>query len=183
MIVWHMLVLIFITFVTALLSAAPSDPRAEPAYLLEFTLEESPAEIVARMGPPAQAADSDVNYRVWQYQIEVADNHDFSHTFCFRKSDGKLVSVTRSFGEERNVDALFPASTRRIYHWPTAEKPQYSVLVRQVPGNRVLIAMGVSRPGQPAGQLLLIRRDAMQFFLPWLVPQLQAAQVQHRRAE
>jgi hypothetical protein len=187
--------ILVLALMAALLNAAPpdpegsqthtmaADPRPDPAYLLKFTLEESPSEIVALMGPPTQTADFDVNYRVWQYQIAVEDNHDFSHTFCFRKSDGKLVSVTRSFGEERNVAALFPRDSRRIHHWPKAEKPQYSVMARELPGERILLAMGVSKPDQPTGQLLLIRRDAVRFFLPWLVPQLQAISIQRHRPD
>jgi hypothetical protein len=161
----------------ALLIAAPCcaqsiDPRTTASYLLKFSLQENQAEVRARLGQPAQVADFGPNYFSWLYQIGIADHHDYSHTLCFSREDGKLLSVTRTL-EEEIVDDLFPAAETSVHHWPSAEKPQYGLRLRRLSGDRLLLAMGSTRPGQTTSQLILIRRSALPFFFPWLASQLE----------
>jgi hypothetical protein len=46
-----------------------------------------------------------------------------------------------------------------------------------MPGDRLAIAMGVSKPSDLSTQLLMIRRSAVKTFLPWLAGQLASKQV------
>ena len=163
----------------ALLLAAPfsfaqnvPDPRTPAAHLLTFTLDESREAVARKMGPPPVVADYGPGYQTWQYRIDVEDHHDFSHLFCFRRSDGRLVSITRN-GHDAIVDDLFPPAQTAVHHWPDSAKPQYSVLLRRLPGDRLLLAMGARQAGEPVAQLMLIHRSAVKAFLPWLDSQLQ----------
>lgn len=161
----------------ALLIAAPCcaqsvDPRTTASYLLKFTLQEDPAEVRAKLGAPAQVADFGPRYFSWLYQIGIADHHDFSHTLCFSREDGKLISVTRTV-EEEIVEDLLPAAETTVHQWPSADKPQYGLRLRRLPGDRLLLAMGSTKPGQTTSQLILIRRSAIPFFFPWLASQLE----------
>ena len=97
----------------ALLYAAPvfsqqalwSDPRISTDGLKWFQLVESESEVRKYLGQPAIVADFG-EYRSWQYQIGEVEHDDFSHALVFRKSDGKLVSVSRTYNPERSVDSF-----------------------------------------------------------------------------
>ncbi|MFN0171935.1 MAG: hypothetical protein ACKV22_36440 [Bryobacteraceae bacterium] len=150
----------------------PSDSQNQTGFLLKFTLEESFDQVRARVGKPTQIAAFGPNFVTWQYQVDMHDHHEFSHLFCFGDSDRKLVSVTQNFEEARNVDAVFPAAQTTVHHWPDDRKPQFSIRVRRLSGNRLLMAMGASKPGQPINQLVLIRASVVGLFHPWLATQL-----------
>lgn len=154
-----------------LLLAAPrafAETPLQVAEILRFSLTETPAQIIRGMGQPAMVNDSDTLFRTWYFQTDVLDKHDHSHVLLFRKSDGRLLSVTRNYHVPIAVDALFPAGKSTIYHWPDAGKPQLSVQVREYDADRVLIAMGVARPGQTTSQVIVIRKSALRIFFPWL---------------
>jgi len=155
-----------------LLLAAPRVfPQSAPLQLTEilrFTLEESPQQIVRGMGRPVLVNDGDPNFRTWYYQTDTIDNHEHSHVLLFRQADQQLLSVTRNYHYPVQVEALFPAAKSTIHHWPDAKNPQLSVQVREYSGDRVLIAMGVAKPGQPTTQIIVIRRSALKIFFPWL---------------
>jgi len=140
--------------------------------LLKFSLNENPAQIGALLGNPVAVDEESPSYRSWQYQIDNADTHNFSHVLCIRKSDGQLISVTRNNDEPCHIDELFPPAESATYHWPPAGPAQFHVRTRRLSGDRVLVAMGVSAPGEPTTQLLLIRRSAMPLFLPWLADEM-----------
>ena len=88
----------------------------------------------------------------------------------FRKADGKLISVTRQFEPERMVDEFFPAAETNVFLFPG--NPAFGARVRRLSGGRLLIAMGSTKPGQPTGQLLLIREAEINRFHPWIASQL-----------
>jgi hypothetical protein len=164
----------------ALLAAAPLfsqirrpvDPEVREGVLQWFQLNESSESVSRVMGTPAMMAPFG-DFVSWQYQIGIEDTHEYSHQLVFRKSDGALISVTRNYEHERTVDEWFPEGVTSTYHYPDATHPQYSVRVRRLPGGRVLMAMGVARPGEATGQVVLIRESELQFFHPWLLKQLQ----------
>lgn len=146
-------------------------PQAAPlqiAEILRFTLDESPEQIVRGMGRPVQVNDSDLNFRTWYYQTDTVDNHEHSHVLLFRQSSQQLLSVTRNYHYPVQVAALFPPAKSTIHHWPDDKNPQLSVQLREYSGDRVLIAMGVAKPGQPTTQLIVMRRSALKLFFPWL---------------
>lgn len=164
-------------FLGALLTAAPlapageTDPRSAAAYLLQFSLTETPVAVVARMGSPRVTSDFEPGFRTLQFQIDTHDNHEFSHAFCFDKA-GRLLSITRNSEEPELVDALFPAGATRTYQWPAEGKAQYRVRVRSFPDGRFLLAMGVGQAGEKTTQLVLARRAALEAFFPWLAEQI-----------
>ncbi|MFN0103198.1 MAG: hypothetical protein ACKV2U_14050 [Bryobacteraceae bacterium] len=154
-----------------LLLAAPcllSQSALQITEILRFTLEETPEQILRGLGQPVQINDGDAAFRTWYFQTDVLDKHDHSHILLFRQSDKRLLSVTRNYHFPVNVAALFPAAKSTIHHWPDAQHPQLSVQVREYDGDRVLIAMGVAKPGQPTTQLIVMRRTALKIFFPWL---------------
>jgi hypothetical protein len=165
----------------ALLLAAPlfsqvaqwADPRPSAAEPKWFQLVETESQVRARLGQPKMVADFG-NYRSWQYQIGETDHDDFSHALVFRKSDGKLVSVSRNYDPQRTVDQFFPASKTTVHYYPDAGKPQFTIRVRRLSGGRLLMAMGVAKPGQSTGQILLVRESELSHFYPWLEAQLAA---------
>ena len=126
------------------------------------------------LGAPAQVGEAGPANFSWYLQIDNADTHDHSHILLFRKEDRKLVSITRNFDEPLNVDAMFPANASRTYYFKSPNQPAWPTRVRELAGDRILIAMGVAKPGERTHQLMLIRRSALPQYLPWLAGQLAA---------
>lgn len=159
----------------ALLLAAPvfsqqalwSDPQLSADGLKWFQLVESESEVRKCLGQPAMVADFG-EYRSWQYQIGEVEHDDFSHALVFRKSDGKLVSISRNYNPERSVDAFFPPSETTVHWFRAAGQADFAMRARRLQGGRVLIAVGTSKPGQTTGQLVLIREVELRHFYPWL---------------
>lgn len=164
---------------TLLLAASlfAQNPKVDPrsaAALAAMTLDETPDQVTARFGPPQQTAESGPNYQAWQYFLG-ADQHDPSHFFLFRKSDRKLASITRNADTEESIDSLFPPAETRTCIFRKEGKIPYTARVRKLSGDRVLVAMGAARPGQPVRQIVLIRQSALRVFLPWVEEELRAA--------
>lgn len=163
------------TLAWALLTAAPifsqppvwSDPRVSKRDIRWFRLTENPLDVRNLLGQPSMVAEFG-DYRSWQYKLGEGDHDDFSHTLVFRKSDGRLVSISRNYNPERNVDALFPAKSTSVSWRPVTGQPDFPMMVRRLSNGRVLIGVGISKPGQPTGQIVLIREDELSHFYPWL---------------
>ncbi len=160
-----------------LLMAAPlfsqTDPwlkagMPEPAW---FQLTEDGEQVVKLLGKPANVVEFGKDFVSWQFQIG-AGHDDFSHVAVFRKSEGKLISITREYEPESDVDALFPPAETTACFFPDAVKPKFAVRVRRLSGGRLLMAMGTSKPGQRTGQLLLIRETELGNFYSWIAAQL-----------
>lgn len=152
----------------------PAETPLAAAELLRYTLDETPAQLSRRLGPPVQIADADPRFVTWFYQTDVADAHEHSHLLLFRKEDGKLAGVTRNFHVPVNVDALFPEGKTNTHYWPSDSDRQWSVRVRVLGDDRVAVAMGVKAPGQTTSQVIIARRSALRIWLPWLENQLAA---------
>jgi hypothetical protein len=147
-----------------------TDPIVRPgqAEPLWFRLTETRDEVGALLGKPAQVAEFGAGFYSWQYQI-ASGHEDYSHYAVFRKSDGKLISITREYDPQRNVDGLFPEAETKVCVFE-GPGPPYSARVRRLSGGRVLMAMGVSKAGQVTGQLVLIRESELKNFYPWVRP-------------
>lgn len=153
-------------------TAAPLFSPASPTEMLRYTLAETPAQLHRLLGDPKVVADQGA-FRSLQYQIDAHDPHDFSHVVLVARDSGRLLSITRNYEEPRRIDALFPAAetVTREFRSPGADRSQYFARVRPLAGgSRLLIAMGVSQPGEPTSQLVVIRREAVPEFFPWLEP-------------
>lgn len=163
-----------LTVAGAWLIAAPSifsqNTPLAASELLRYSLEETTQQIHRGLGAPVQIADAGPEMVNWFYKTDVYDQHEHSHQLLFRKSDGKLLSVTRNFHFPVNVDALFPeGSATRTYKF----NAEWSVRVREtLSGQRLIIAMGVDKPGDTTTQIAVMRREVVPLFLPWLARQL-----------
>jgi hypothetical protein len=166
----------------ALLGAAPlfsqippaADPQRRDGELRWFLLTETKDEVTRALGPPTVVAGFGQDFVSWQYQIGDVDHDEFSHQVVFRSSVRGIVSITRNYQPERNVDELFPETETTVHHYPDAEKPQFSLRLRCLPAGRVLMAMGISRPGQLTGQLVLMKESELRYFYPWVAKQLRS---------
>ncbi len=164
----------------ALLSGADATPRlpalADPQVKTEgvvwLTLDETMEEVARALGRPALVAESGGGLVSWQFQLGEIDHHDFSHVLVFRGSDRKLLSVTRNYEPERNVEALFPVAEMRSYAVPGATG--YRMRVRKLPGGRLLMALSLAQAGAPVGQLVLMKETEVGRFYPWLAQELAA---------
>ena len=163
-----------LTAALPLLCQTTKDGRLQE--LLRFTLNEKPEQIVTMLGRPQRIDDSLAGYQSWQYEFsadeESDDNSPPAWYVCLSTSRRQILSVTRNFGKPQDVDSLFPAPETAAYHWPSVDSPQFSVRLRHLPGEMLLLAMGTSRPGERTTQLIVIRRSALKTFMPWLAEQL-----------
>ncbi|MBY0503309.1 MAG: hypothetical protein K2X03_05350 [Bryobacteraceae bacterium] len=165
----HLLCAVWLLATPPFFHGATADTRHE---LLRFTLDETTTEVATRLGPPSHSADAGPANFSWFLQLDVADHHDQSHVLLFRKSDRKLVSITRNYREPVQVDSLFPLAASHTYYFRADNQPPWPVRVRLIGKDRLLIAMGVATAGQRTDQLLLIRRSALPGYLPWLADQM-----------
>ena len=157
----------------ALLAAAPlfaqafADPRVKDGEPVWFQLTEDREQVGKLLGKPVLIAETGKAFYSWQYQIDSVDE-DYSHYAVFRKADGKLISVTRQYQPERDVDTFFPASETTVASFPDPAKPTFKMRVRRLSGGRLLMAAGTGR----TGQLVLIRESELGNFYPWIQAQL-----------
>ncbi len=164
----------------ALLAALPAFSQADtikaPQAMLRWSLQEKPEQIVRILGKPDHVDDSVKAYQSWQY--ESADNEDRddnsppSYILCVQTAGQQLLSLTRNFVSPQVVDDLFPLAGTRTFHWPSKTAPQFSLRLRSISPETLLLAMGTSKPGERTTQLILIRRSALKTFMPWLHQQL-----------
>lgn len=149
-------------------AAILADPEVRQGSLVWFELTETMPAVTRALGAPKLVADFGNGQRSWQYFLSEGDNHDPSHYLVFGRADGKLVSVTRNFEPERNIDELFPAAETTTHYLDATHS--YGARVRRLSGGRVLIAPGSMKAGQPAGQLILMRAADVARQYPWIKP-------------
>lgn len=170
----HCLLLGAASLLSQALSLPATDPQVTDGDLQWFSLEETPEEISQALGAPQLTAPF-ADFVSWQYQIGVEDRHEFSHQLVFRK-DGKLVSITRNYETERIVDEWFPPNVTQVHSYLDPEKHSFDISVRRLSKGRLLLGMGISRPGQKTGQIVLIKESELRYFYPWLSEQLERSQ-------
>ncbi|MEO8597770.1 MAG: hypothetical protein ABI759_30900 [Candidatus Solibacter sp.] len=165
----------------ALLYAAPifcqqspwSDPRSVDGQFEWIHLLASESEIRLQLGQPSMIGDFD-GYRSWQYRIgEELDHDDFSHALVFRRSDGKLVSLSRTYTEPRLADAWFPHDQTVVHTLHASGQLDFQMRVRRLPAGTLLLAPGSGEWGKPVQQLVLIHESVLARFYPELAEQMQ----------
>lgn len=159
----------------ALLETAPLFGQSAGANPLGFLLSESKEQVIRSLGPPAMKADFGTDFQSWQFRIGEVDHDEFSHVLIFRKSTGELISVARNYQPERTVDEYFPAAETKVYFYPDSTQAQYGIRLRRLSAGRLLLAMGISKPNQPTGQLVLIRESELRQFYPWVFEQIKGS--------
>ncbi|MFN7919722.1 MAG: hypothetical protein U0Q16_06475 [Bryobacteraceae bacterium] len=145
-----------------------ADPTVRDGVFSWFELTETMSDVARKLGPPRVKADFGKGLESWQYQIGPGDGHEPTHYLVFEKATRKLISVTRNFDPEPPVDEMFPPSQTTSRFLPS--NPGFGVRMRRLPGGRVLLAMGSPKPGQPTGQLVLMRMSDAEAQYPWLNP-------------
>lgn len=149
----------------------PRRPSAVVDEMQRFTLSETPAQLRSILGEPKLIVDLNDKFRSFQYQVDSHDPHDFSHIVCIRRTDGVIISITRNYEEPREVETLMPARETTTHYYPDAAKPEYSARARSLArGQRFLLAMGTSKPGDKTSQLVMVRREVLPDFFAWIVP-------------
>jgi hypothetical protein len=145
--------------------------------ILRFTLQETPEEIAKLIGRPSHVDDSVPGYQSWQYEPPPEENGDDNSApawfVCLRTGTRQVVSITRNFDKPQDVDALFPMAQTMAHHWPSPTDRQFSVRVRRISEDALLLGMGTAKAGERTSQLILIRRSALKTFLPWLAEQIE----------
>jgi hypothetical protein len=172
-----------LVFWGALLLAAPVfaqdngrpsvEPEVKDGVFRWLRLSESRELLTEIFGPPRVTATFG-DFVAWQYQFGGVDNHDFSHQLVFRRSTGRLVSITRSYEPDVEVDPFFPEAETRVYTFHGGPAP-FAARLRRLPGDLLLIAMGSANRGDRTGQLMLIQHQELRYFHPWLHEQLTSA--------
>jgi hypothetical protein len=171
----------------ALLIAAPlfsqeierpsTEPQVQDGVFRWLRLSESRDVLTEVFGAPRVTATFG-DFVAWQYQLGGVDGHDFSHQLVFRKSTGKLVSITRSYEPDVEVDSFFPEAETRVYTFRGGPEP-FPVRLRRLPGDLLLIAMGTAKRGDKTGQLMLIHQAELRHFHSWLYDQLTHSKQPH----
>jgi hypothetical protein len=131
---------------------------------MSFLLTESKEQVARALGSPSMVADFGEDFQSWQYQTPDGDHDEFSQMVVFRKSSRSIVSVTRNYEPERNVDALFPETETTVHYFNAL----YGLRLRRLSGGRMLMAMGAPKRGQLTGQLVLMRESELRYFYSWL---------------
>ena len=75
-------------------------------------------------------------YRSWQYQIGEVEHDEFSHALVFRKSDGKLVSISRKYNRSATSTRSFPRERDHSTGSERPGSPDFAMRVRRLPGGR-----------------------------------------------
>lgn len=163
---------LFVQLMTGALFAAPQRHPADPQFVAGslhwFTLSESMKDVEERIGAPSNIAPFGTDFISWQYRFGGVDEHDYSHYLVFRRSTGRLVSVTRAYDPEQVVDQLFPEKSTRTVYQTNNSGAAFGARVAVQPGGVLLIAMGSTKRGVPTSQLTLIRETDLAAFLPWV---------------
>lgn len=102
-----------------------TDPRLKDGVQkpVWFQLTEDRGEVSKLLGKPANVASFLKDFVSWQFQLG-SSHEDFSHVAVFRKSEGKLMSITREYEPESNVDELFPPAQTTACFFPQCPKSQ-----------------------------------------------------------
>lgn len=152
-----------------------AEPVVENGVLHWFHLTETRAEVSKLLGPPKVVSALGDDLELWQYQIGVAeDDEEFSHHLVFRRSTGKLISASRNFETDRDVEWLFAGGRDSVYWFTGNEGARYGFRVLQLADDRLIVVPGSSAPGKPASRIMLIRRSELKYFFPWLDGEMNA---------
>jgi len=163
-----------------LLPQSASEPVFDHGILRWFQLTETREDVARIMGRPKVVTSFGDDFECWQYQIGVSDEHEFSHQLVFRRDTGKLVSATRNYETDRDIDWLFPEGSGSVYWYTGPDGSKYGIRVSRLPDGRLLLAPGSTERGKPASQIGLFRDTELKAFYPWLALQLRESQTQQK---
>ena len=143
------------------------DARGEE--LLQFSLRESAAAVERRMGAnPHSAAGR--GYSVLEFGKDQSEHNDLGYEwiFYFEQPSGELLSVTRNMYPGRSAGALFPSAEVRTHRREGAGSQTLHAISRVLPGDRVLLAIGMGEAGAGFTQIILMRKSVVGRFYPWI---------------
>mgnify|MGYP003623129120 CR=1 FL=1 len=149
-----------------------ADHRPAPS-ILDFSLGEREGDIVKKLGP-SEHLSAGTGYRTLDYLLgpEERSDEDYDWTFYFERPSGALVSVTRNFAKPASVAALLKGDGVRSHTYDAGPHASLEALSLTLPGDRVLVAVGLSKTNDACSQLVLMRRAALPRFYPWIAKDL-----------
>lgn len=165
----------FLIILAALAAASGNGADHESApSILDFSLGERESDIVKKLGS-SEHVSAGTGYRTLDYLLgpEQRSDEDYDWTFYFERPSGSLVSVTRNFAKPVRVAALLKGNGIRSHKYQADPRAPLAALSLTLPGDRVLVAIGLSKTDQVCSQLVLMRRSALPRFFPWIARDLQ----------
>lgn len=158
----------------AAVTGSGADHRFVPS-ILDFSLGERESDIVGKLGP-SEHLSTGTGYRTLDYLLgpEERSDEDFDWTFYFERPSGALISVTRNFAKPANVEYLLKGDGVRSHVYRGTSNAPLQALSRVLPGDRILVAIGLSKPSDPCSQIVLMRRTSLVRFFPWIEADLTA---------
>ena len=149
-----------------------ADHRPAPS-ILDFSLGERESDIVKKLGSPEHVS-AGTSYRTLDYLLgpEERSDEDYDWTFYFERPSGALISVTRNFVLPVSVAALLKGGAIRSHTYQPGSRAALPVLSVTLTGDRVLVAIGLSKTDDACSQLVLMRRSALPRFYPWIAKDL-----------
>ena len=154
--------------VVCCLGGLAEDGRPTPT-LLEYTLRESAAIVESQLGPRTHSARGK-GYSVLEFGEDSSEHNDLGYewTFYFEQPSGELLSIAHYLPEPRSVAIFFPQGETQFHR----QESGVSAISRLLPGDRILIAIGMARRDSPCSQIILMRRSAVERFYPWIAAEL-----------
>ena len=146
-----------------------------PPHLLNFTFGERSAQLRKTLGGAPNVVRG-TGYRVLQYHGSRAHNAGRSCDGVFEWElyldfAGTPQSLTWNAEKPVRLDKLFPRSHRRFLT-NDAALGRPSVVLRELPGGRILLASVVSAEQETVQQVTLFRSGSLGRFLPWVAARL-----------
>ena len=141
--------------------------------ILDFSLLERQSDIVKKLGP-SEHVSTGPGYRTLEYVLgpEERSDEDYDWVFYFERPSGSLISVTRNFSKPVTVAALLKGDGVQSHTSNAVPNSPLAALTRSLAGDRVLVAIGLSRTDQPCSQIVLMRRTVLSRFYPWIAKDL-----------
>lgn len=81
--------------------------------------------------------------------------------------------MTRNFAKPTQVTELFRGDQVRSHTFQSDPGAPLPARSRVLPGDRVLVAIGLSKAGDACSQLVLMRRTALKQFYPWIAKDME----------
>ena len=156
----------------SLFAQSVADPRLDEGKLHWIQPGLTTQQVQKLLGPPHISAVFGNEFLSWQYKLG-GDPHDPSHMLVFRRGTGRLVSITRIYETDQSVAEFFPPAQSEMFTHEGNPSQPYPVLLRRLPQECFLLAMGATRQRLITSQLILVDREGLSVFHSWLPPLLE----------
>jgi hypothetical protein len=130
-------------------------------------------DIAAKFGSDAHSVRGN-GFAVLEFGDDTTDHSDLGYewVFYFDMPSAAMVSATHNSVAGASIKSYFPPTETRVHVYKNGSSTM-SAISRILPGDRVLIAVGVANPESQCSQMVLIRRSALKRFYPWIAKDLE----------